>query len=194
MKTFLEVFIPLFVTIDAIGLVPVFLGVTGDMDDARRRKVSFEAVASALGISLVFMFIGQRLFEFLYIRTEHFMIAGGVILLVLAVLDIVIMGKPAMHPDQVVGVVPIGTPLIAGPATLSTVLLLSSDARYGPSLTALALAVNMGFLLVVLLLSSRIGRLVGLNALRAFSKLVMVLLAAIAVSFIARGIEGLGRR
>ncbi len=188
MHHFLEVFLPLFVAIDAVGLVPVFLGVTSNMKEPQRRNVGVVAVICATLICLSFMFIGNQLFGFLGIHTSHFMVAGGIILLVLAVLDIVIMGKPAMAPEQMVGVVPLGMPLIAGPATLSTLLVLSADPRHGFAWTTLGLAVNLLILLVCLMLSSAAARWLGLNTLRAMSKLVMILLAAIAVRFIADGV------
>jgi multiple antibiotic resistance protein len=193
MQTFFQVFIPLFVALDVVGLIPIFLAVTGDLDDRQRRRVSFEAVASALLICLGFMFVGHPLFALLGIRQEHFMIAGGVLLLVLSVLDIVIIGKPAMAPAEVVGVVPLGMPLIAGPATLSTVLLLSGNRSFGYAWTALSISVNLGIVLVGLLLASRLGRLLGLNALRAVSKVVMILLAALAIRFIAEGVQTIVR-
>jgi multiple antibiotic resistance protein len=89
-----------------------------------------------------------------------------------------------------VGIVPLAMPLIAGPATLTTVLVLASPPPqgHGRALTSLSLAVNFAILLLSLLSASRIARLVGVNALRALSKLVMVLLAAIAVNFIRTGI------
>lgn len=185
-RAFFEVFLPLFVTIDAFGLVPVFLGVTGRMTAARRREVTFQAVAAATVLSIGFMFAGNALFQFLGITDNDFRIAGGVILLVLAVIDLLIPGKPAVQEDQTVGLVPLAMPLIAGPATLTTVLVLRG--KHGAPLTVLSLAVNFGILLVVLLAAGRIARLVGSNALRAVSKLVMVLLAAIAVNFIRTGI------
>jgi hypothetical protein len=91
-REFSQVFIPLFVAIDAFGLVPVFLAVTGRMTDARRRRVSFEAVGAALLISIGFMFLGDELFRLLGITDNDFRIAGGVILLVLAVLDLLSPG------------------------------------------------------------------------------------------------------
>ena len=186
MNDFLRVFIPLFVAIDPLGLVPLFLSVTDGMDPARRRRTSFEAVASASVICIGFMFLGEAIFRFLGITVNDFRIAGGVILLVLAVLDLLIVGKPAMKPEEMVGVVPLGMPMIAGPATLTSVLVLSGDP--GKSWTALSLALNLLLLLVVLLASERIARLVGKNTLRALSKLVMVLLAAIAVNYIRVGV------
>src|SRR5215213_3893776 len=107
MNDFLRVFIPLFVAIDPLGLVPVFLSVTDGMDAARRRRTSFEAVTSASVICIGFMFLGDAIFRFLGITVNDFRIAGGVILLVLAVIDLLIVGKPALNPEEMVGVVPL---------------------------------------------------------------------------------------
>jgi multiple antibiotic resistance protein len=93
-----------------------------------------------------------------------------------------------MNPQEMVGVVPLGMPLIAGPATLTSVLVPSSTPNLGKSLTALALVANLALLLTVLLGSRWIARVAGQNTLRALSKLVMVLLAAIAVNYIRVGI------
>jgi multiple antibiotic resistance protein len=187
-RTFLEAFIPLFVAIDPVGLIPVFLSVTERMDDARRRYVAAEAVAAGFVIALGFMFVGEALFRFVGITTADFRIAGGVILLVLAVVDLLTVGKPAVHADEMVGIVPLAMPLIAGPATLTTVLVLGQRATVGYPITALALAVNFAILLLALRASEWICRIVGNNTLRALSKLVVVLLAAIAVNFIRVGV------
>lgn len=187
LRSFFQSFIPLFVAIDPVGLVPLFLGVTAPLTATRRRHVSFQAVFAATVISIGFMFLGEALFEFLQIRDYDFMIGGGVILLVLAVMDLVIPGKPAVTESDMVGIVPLAMPMAAGPATLTTILVLRG--RYGAAMTALALAANFGILLVALLLSDRIARIAGPAAMRAMSKLVMILLAAIAVFFIRTGIE-----
>jgi multiple antibiotic resistance protein len=186
LRTFLSTFIPLFVAIDPFGMVPIFLAVTDGIPDERRRRVSFEAVATALVICLLFMFLGEGLFDFLGIRDYDFRIAGGVLLLVLAIYDLLVPGKPAVDERTTVGIVPLAMPLIAGPATLTTTLVLTSQYRYGP--TALGLSVNFMILLACLVSAGRIARLVGVNALTALSKLVMVFLAAIAVKLIRDGV------
>jgi multiple antibiotic resistance protein len=178
----------LFVAIDPPGLVPLFLGVTQNLDEPRRRRLSIEAVAAALSICLLFMFTGNAIFDFLDVTAADFRIGGGIILLVLAVLDLLIVGKPAVNEREMTGVVPLGMPLIAGPATLTTVLVLASREPGGYAWTSLSLGVNMAILLAALLAASPLARLVGENTLRAISKLVMVLLAAIAVNFIRTGI------
>lgn len=186
LRDFFRVILPLFVTIDALGMVPIFLAVTQGMSDRQRRTITFEAVAGATAIAIGFMFAGDALFRFLGITITDFQIAGGILLLVLAVLDLLTKGKPAVDETPTSGLVPLAIPLIAGPATLTTTLILAR--RDGAALTTLALAVNFLILLFVLLAAGRIDRLVGAKALGAFSKLVMVLLAALAVSFIRDGI------
>ena len=185
MSAFLPYFIPLFVAVDPVGLLPVFLSLTHGMDARRRRAVTFEAVTTALVVSLGFMFLGKAVFRYLNITAADFGIAGGVLLLVLAVYDLLIHGKPAVDERASPGVFPLAMPLIAGPATLATTLVLA-DRGYGP--TTLALAVNLAIVLAVLLLAERITRVVGRNALEAFSKVVVLLLAAIAVNLIRTGV------
>ena|SRR5688572_3364121 len=187
MQLFLETFIPLFVAIDPFGMVPVFLGVTGGMDETRRRAVSIEAVGVALIITLGFMLLGEALFGILHISIADFRIAGGIVLLVLAIVDLLTVGRPAVHEAEMVGIVPLAMPLIAGPATLTTVLMLA--ARAGKLQTGISVTINYAILLLALLTSNWIARVVGVNTLRAISKLVMVLLAAIAVNFIRVGIQ-----
>ena len=188
---FLAVFVPLFVAIDPFGLVPVFLGVTAEMTPAQRRKISFEAVGAAVLISVGFMLIGNAIFAFLQITENDFRIAGGVLLLVLAMLDLLGTGKPAVYEPQIVGIVPLAMPLIAGPATLTTVLVLAGREELGYLITTLGLLANFVLLLTVMLSADAISRIVGANALRALSKLVMVLLAAIAVFFIRSGVTNI---
>ena len=183
---FLAAFIPLFVTIDPFGLIPLFLAVTQPMTPQRRRRTSFQAVGAALIIALSFMFLGDAIFRFVGITRADFRIAGGVLLLVLAVLDLVAHGKPAVHEDELAGIVPLAMPLITGPATLTTLLVLAQ--RHGYAMTTLGLVANLALLLACLLTAQQLARIIGINALRAFSKLVMVLLAAIAVNLIRMGV------
>jgi multiple antibiotic resistance protein len=187
MHDFWAAFIPLFVSIDAFGLVPVFLALTLGMSAARRRQVTFEATTFALVICVGFMFLGNATFRFLGISPADFRIAGGILLLVLAIIDLLTPGKPAVPEHATVGLFPLALPLIAGPATLTTTLVLAAR-PHGYALGSLSLAVNFAILLAALLGADRIGRIVGMNALRAVSKLVMVLLAAIAVNLIRTGV------
>src|SRR5688572_15244717 len=85
-RDFFEAFIPLFVAIDPFGMVPIFLAVTAAMTPAQRRRVTFEAVGAATIIALSFMLLGHAIFRFLYITEDDFRIAGGILLLVLAIM------------------------------------------------------------------------------------------------------------
>ncbi len=191
MTTFLSYFIPLFVAIDAFGLTPLFLGVTQNMTSQRRRQILFQAVGTAFAICIGFMLLGQVIFRFLGITEADFRIAGGILLLVLAVVDLLSRGKPSVDEHDMVGIVPLAMPLIAGPATLTTMLVLAShgpSASFSYSMTALSLALNMVFLLILLTGASRLSGRLGMGALQAMSKLVMLLLAAIAINFIRVGV------
>jgi multiple antibiotic resistance protein len=183
---FLEAFVPLLVAIDPLGLLPIFLSVTRHLDAPQRRRASLQAVGSAAVITLSFMFFGNEIFHFIGIETADFMVGGGIILLMLALIDLLIPGKPAVDEDHVVGLVPLAMPLIAGPATLTTTIVLAGHHPY--PLVALALAANLLIVLIVLFSAERIARRVGVSMLRAMSQLVMVLLVAVAVHFIHIGI------
>lgn len=188
---FLAVLIPLMVAIDPMGVIPVFVGMTAKLSPKRRLRVSLEAIGTGLAVCVGFMFLGQAVFRFLMISEADFRIAGGIILLVLAVLDLLITGKPAVHAEEIDGIVPLGMPLIAGPAAMTTVLVLCGNPELGYSWTLLGILVTFAMLAAGLLCADFLVRVVGLNALKAFSKLVMVLLAAIAVNFIRTGIAEL---
>jgi multiple antibiotic resistance protein len=185
-QIFLQTFIPLLVAIDPLGVVPVFITVTSSFSEARRRRTVVQSVGVAFTIAIGFIFLGEALFHFLRITVTDFQIAGGILLLVLAILDLLTPGKPSVDEAHTVGIVPLAMPLIAGPATLTTSLMLSRT--FGAAPVALALAINFVLLLGVLSTARRLTQLLGVHALTAFSKLVMLLLAAIAVNFIRVGI------
>lgn len=186
LHTLLAVFLPLFVAIDPIGLLPIFIGITSNMSPGQRRALTVQAVVTAMIISVGFVFAGNALFEILRISQADFMIAGGILLLVLAVLDLLMYGKPAVNESSSVGIVPLAMPLIAGPATLTTALVLASS--YGHLWALTGLCINFSILLLVMLAAGHVAKAVGANSLRAISKLVMILLAAIAVNFIRQGV------
>jgi len=186
---FLRIFVPLAVAIDCLGLLPIFISSTGRLPAERRRQLCFESVGAAFAITMGFMLVGAALFDLLRITVADFQIAGGLILLVLAILDLLLPGKPAVDDTHTVGIVPLAMPLIAGPATMTTSLVLVQS--YGYGWVALGLAVNFGLLLIVLLSANRFVKLVGVHALAAMSKLIMLLLAAIAISFIRVGVGDL---
>lgn len=185
---FLEVLIPLAVAIDPLGVLPLFVAMTAGLSPRARRRVSMEALGTGFIVCIAFMFLGQAVFRFLMISDTDFRIAGGIILLVLAILDLLIMGRPAVHVEEIDGIVPLGMPLIAGPAAMTTLLVLVGNPELGYTWTLIGLLATFALLAAALLAANKIVALVGMNALKAMSKLVMILLAAIAVNFIRTGI------
>ncbi len=177
--------IPLFVAIDPVGVVPLFLGVTKEITRERRQRLAHQATWTALAVTVGFMVLGRMVFAALGITIADFQIAGGLILLVLAARDLVGSDLLPSGPADDLGVVPLGMPLIAGPATLTTVLLLMNTVGVG--FTLLALLINLALVGVTFRFCEHLQRWLGLTGLRAVSKITSLLLAAIAVSMIRRG-------
>ena len=182
---FLQAFIPLFVAIDPIGLAAVFLGLGQAMAPERRQKIADQAIWTGGAVALGFLFLGQSIFSALGISVGDFQIAGGAILFILAARDLI---QPVAEPEKLpedFGVVPLGMPLIAGPASIATLLLLARSLGVWYALAALA--VNLVIVVLVLHYSAWLGRRIGATGMRAVSKIISMLLAAIAVAMIRQG-------
>lgn len=183
---FLMSVIPIMVAMDAPGLLPIFISITEGIDPRERKRIVRESLLTALLITIGFTFMGAFIFKALVIRIEDFMIAGGIILLIIAVSDIVLAGAKQYTISPTFGIVPLGTPLIAGPATLATTLALVSTYGYIPVL--LSLGANILFAWLIFSQATRIIRIIGINGSLAFAKVAALLLAAIAVKMIRSGI------
>jgi multiple antibiotic resistance protein len=139
-------------------------------------------------VALGFVFLGQNVFTAVGVSVKDFQIAGGLILLILAARDLTQSeGAPVQLPEDI-GIVPLGMPLIAGPALIATLLLLVET--QGMAVTLVALAVNLGIVVLAFVFSDWLGRKIGKLGLRAISKIISMLLAAIAVAMIRRGWSG----
>ena len=189
LHTFVLAFIPLFVAMDPIGIIPLYISFTQQMDSQARRRLTLEALGAAFAVTMVFMFVGKALFGILGITIPDFQIAGGLLLVVMSVQDMVSSTKELRDPGPNVeaGVVPLGIPLIAGPAVLTTELLLLQ--QHGVVPTASALVTNLALTAIGFLLSARITQLLGSGGVRAVSKIFSLLMAAIAIMMIRIGIE-----
>ncbi|MBI4697745.1 MAG: MarC family protein, partial [Nitrospirae bacterium] len=128
LKVLLNTFIPLFVAMDVFAVLPIFISLTGDMTDSKRKAVIKQSTVTALAVSLLFVAIFNAVFKVLGITVDDFKIAGGLILLVIAILDIIRL-EEKRRTHETIGVVPIGVPLIVGPAVLTTLIVLI--ANYG---------------------------------------------------------------
>jgi multiple antibiotic resistance protein len=117
-RSWLSSFTAIFVAMDGIGMLPVYCKFTEHMEVEDRRKVVDFSVIVALAVALLFAFLGQAVFRFLGIETADFRVAGGLVLLLISLADLV--GKPE-HESRITGssgVVPLAVPLISGPAAL----------------------------------------------------------------------------
>jgi multiple antibiotic resistance protein len=185
---FLIAFIPIFVAIDAIGMVAIFIGLGANVDAKRRQQESLLGIGTALVVAVGFMFLGKLVFKALGITVADFQVAGGLILLVFAVRDLLDLGGERRVATESFGIVPLGMPLIAGPALLTALLVLIDSV--GMIYTLLSLIVNLVIVVVVFCHADRLTKWMGKQGINGVSKLVSLLLAAIAVSRIRRGLVG----
>src|SRR3954463_7730965 len=132
---FLQAFIPLCVAIDPVGLAAVFLGLGQNIDSARRQKIAGQATWTGGLVALGFLILGQSVFKALGISVSDFQIAGGLILFIIAAKDLIQPATEATIISEDFGVVPLGMPLIAGPASITTLLVLAEANTVGLPVT-----------------------------------------------------------
>lgn len=187
-SNFVMTFIPLFVAFDAIGVLPIYMSLTEEMETSARSRILRESIITASVLTILFLLIGKGIFIILGITISDFQIAGGLILLIIAITDIIFSEQRSRRPQPSVGTVPIGTPLIAGPASLTTLIMLSDI--FGIPMTLFSLVVNIVIVWMIFSFAGRIISFIGEGGARATSKVVSLFLAAIAVMIIRKGLEG----
>jgi multiple antibiotic resistance protein len=195
-------FITLLVVLDPLGLAPLFVGLTRGRSEEYRREAAIRGVVLGAAILFLFAFVGQGVLSALGIGVPAFRIAGGALLFLLSI-DMVFARPSGIRKATVregeetreekgedISVFPLAIPLIAGPGALTTVLLYTGDSDF------LEVAAVMGVLLVALLLvlaslllASRVMRLFGETGANVFSRVLGVLLAALAVQFVLDGLR-----
>ncbi|MGB2705944.1 MAG: MarC family protein [Candidatus Omnitrophota bacterium] len=185
-------FISMFIALNAIGAVPIFVEFTKKYSAKKKRKTILQAVITATCLPMIFLFLGDHIFNFLGITRGDFLIAGGLILFCIAMVGILGSGKKGWlsaeeASGEDIGAAPIGTPLLAGPAFL-TVSLINSEA-YGLGITFCAVLVNVAIAGVFFLLSTKLIKVLTVAGLQVLSKITCLLLAAIAVMLIRMGID-----
>ena len=148
MEQFWYAFIPLFVAFDGVGLLPVYVGLVNRLTAQERSRAAAEALLTAAGASCGFLLISRAIFRLMGLEVADVMVAGGVILIVLCLRELLLPEKSARREHASPGVVPVGVPLLAGPAVLTTVLLVRD--QYGWVVTIAALAANLAVIGVIL--------------------------------------------
>ena len=197
-----EDLITLFVVVDPLGSIPIFLHATARLDPRDRRRVAFVAVGVALIVLLLFLYAGQYALEAMHIGIPAFRIAGASILFIFA-LQMIFSGhhqggapEPTRTPVEI-AVFPVAMPSIATPGALLAVVLLTDNNRYTlaeQSVTALLLAVVLVIVLAALLLAARIQRYLGLAGIMVITQVMGLILASLSVQQVLDGIvEAFGR-
>jgi len=196
MNPYVESFLPLFVAINALGVIPIYLAVTEGMTTSQRRRLTFQAVVTASLVAILILFAGQLIFSLLGITVNDLRVGGGLILLVLSISNLIFGDFRRRDPRQEgeeegasVGVVPLGIPLIIGPAAITSVLVSREAYGYLPTLTSLV--ANMILVFLVLAFSPWLGRIMGNAVSQAVGKVSSLFLAAISVALIRAGIVGM---
>lgn len=189
MGPFWHAFIPLLVAFDAMGLLPLFWGLAQHLSVAKRRRAVTEAVLTAALVAIGFLFLSQWVFAALGMELADVMVAGGAILIVLSLRDLLFPEKAAQAGQGGVGIVPLGVPLLSGPAVLTTVLLVRNE--HGVALTLAALAANMVLVWVMLRSAEPLMRRLGRDGAQVVSKIASVILAAFGVMLVRRGVSAM---
>lgn len=190
-KLLVTSFITLVVIIDPIGNTPVFLLLTRDEEPSRRKRFAIQAVLAAAAVIFIFAFFGNYVLEYLGISIESLTVAGGVLLGIVA-LDMMkgkVNSGTELHGGVNVALVPLGTPLLAGPGAVVAAMLLMSQSSGGDK--ALVAGGIIAALLVVWIALMLAARLVGLlkdTGVDLLTRVMGILLAAIAVEFIHQAI------
>lgn len=181
-------FIPLFVAFNVLGVLPIFSSLTSEMVKSERKRVIRQSILTAFLVSIGFLGAGKSVFALLGISVADFQIAGGILLFIISIVDLIFPEKTRTFPKETMGVVPIGIPLIVGPAVLTLLLIVIHT--YGYISTLLCLVLN---LLVVWLVFGRSHWIMGLmkeGGAKGVGKVSSLLLAAFAMMMIRKGLEG----
>ena len=186
MDRFWHAFIPLCVAFDGIGLLPLFWGLAHRLTPAQRRRAVAEAALTAFLVAAGFLLVSRFIFALMGLELADIMVAGGAILIVLCLRELLLPDRPPKSSPPNPGVVPLGVPLLSGPAVLTTVLLVRD--QYGWATTAAALTANMLLIWVLLRSAAALMRWLGEEGAEVISKIFSLVLTAFGVMLIRQGV------
>lgn len=198
---FISAFVTLFVVIDPPGCAPIYASLSAGAGDAQRRSMAIRAVLIAGGILIFFAMFGEALLNFLHIDLDSFRIAGGIMLFIIAV-DMVFERRTERRQDRAeriratpevedVSVFPMAMPMIAGPGSIASVMLLVAQSDGLPRALVIfgALILVLLLTLAALLLAAPMMKIIGAKAETVVTRLLGVLLAALAAQFVIDGLK-----
>jgi len=189
---FLSLFLPLFVAMDPLGILPAFVQMTSNLSVQRRQKVLNGSILLAGVVGILFIPLGPRILLALGLKVGDFQIAGGLLVLVIALRDIVWEQKMFSmddSSDNSIGIVPIGIPLLVGPAVLATLILLGNRFIFWE--IAGSLLLNLLIAWIIFRNASYLMKFMGVTGSKAVSKLSALLLSAYAVMMIRLAITSI---
>jgi multiple antibiotic resistance protein len=185
-KAYLLAIIPIFVAMDAIGILPIFISLTEGMEKSERKRVIRDSILTGFVVSVAFLALGKFVFTVIGVTIPDFKVAGGIILLIIAIYDLLFPEKKRRVSEGTIGIVPLGMPLIVGPAVLTTTIISVDTYGYLPTITSLI--INIAFAWWVFSRADLLVRFMGEGGTKGVAKVASLLLAAIAVMMIRRGI------
>jgi multiple antibiotic resistance protein len=191
-------FIALWVIIDPVAALPIFLGVTAGYDRRARRRIAIAAIIASFAVLCFFIALGQIIIEAMGVSLRDFQIAGGLILFLFAATMVIgerqENAEPAADPKSVSGlaIYPLAVPTLAGPGAMLTVMLLTDNSRFSimqQLLTTATVAVVLVITLAMLLVADPITRVIGLHGANVLKRIMGMILAAVAVKIVLGGIS-----
>ncbi len=187
-----KTFVAVFVLADAVGNIPILLVLTKGMEPQKRNKVIDKAIVVAIGVLLLFALAGQFILNYLDVSFGSLRVAGGLLLLLISLK--MLQGEsdtPIIDHDRDVAITPLALPLLAGPGTLTTVMLLISEAANPNLSVVLGILAAMFVSWLILRLANTIDKFIGAEGEVIITQLLGFLLAALAVEIGSGGIKEL---
>ncbi len=183
---FIKAFIQIAIAIDVLGILPLYLGMVENVPEDRKKSVLRASLLAGLVVGIGFTLLGRAAFRVLSIEIYDFEIAGGLILLLIGVLDLVGEEKTMRKPAEAFGIVPLGIPLIVGPAVISVMFLLVDQT--GILATVAAFIANLIVVGLTFRYAPYVSRFLGKDGMKAISKVMMLILIAVGVRMLRLGI------
>ncbi|MCX8118120.1 MAG: MarC family protein [Desulfobacterota bacterium] len=179
-------FIPFFVAFDPFGILPVFTSLTAEMSLSEQKRVVRQSTITAFLVGMGFLVAGRSVFGLLHITVSDFKVAGGILLFIIAIVDLIFPERTRTFPKETLGVVPIGIPLIVGPGVLT--LLLMSAPAYGYVPTIVCFVLNLLLVWFVFNHSRQVMRFLKDGGTKGIGKIFALLLASFGVMMIRTGL------
>jgi multiple antibiotic resistance protein len=189
-RAFAEAFITLVVIMDPLGSAPIFISLTAGLTAGARRRAALVAAGAAGGLIVVFALFGRLILDYLHVSVESLTIAGGMLLLLVALQ--MLRGEEMAQPETAnIALVPLATPLLAGPGAIAAVMVLTRRYEDAPGMIGVLLGIVAAAVVVAvgLMLAGRIARLLHPSVIQLLTRVLGLLLAAIAVQFIVDAVK-----